>query len=66
MIRTEVAKRGVSYGGPSARLASLGLHDHPVDLRNKMIRGKFTNASMLPRMEALGRKGVSMAVPEER
>lgn len=54
MIRTEMVRRGVNYEGLSERLAALGAHDSPMNLRNKMSRGKFTAAFMLLCMEALG------------
>ncbi len=62
MIRTEMVKRGVSYEGLSERLAALGAHDSPVNLRNKMSRGKFTAAFMLLCMEALGCKALNLEV----
>ena len=60
MIRTEMVRRGVSYEGLSERLTALGAHDSPVNLRNKMSRGKFTAAFMLLCMEALGCKTFSL------
>ncbi len=54
MIRTEMVKRRVSYEGLSERLAALGAHDSPANLRNKMSRGRFTAAFMLLCFESLG------------
>ncbi len=61
MIRTEMVRRGVSYEGLSERLASLGAHDSPVNLRNKMSRGKFTAAFMLLCLEAVGCNFLSLS-----
>ena len=58
MIRTEMVRQGVSYEGLSERLAAQGVHDSPVNLRNKMSRGKFTAAFMLLCLEALGCKAL--------
>ena len=58
MIRTEMVRRAVSYEGLSERLAVLGTHDSPVNLRNKMSRGRFTAAFMLLCLEALGCKAL--------
>ena len=66
MIRTEMVRRGVSYEGLSERLASLGTHDSPVNLRNKMSRGKFTAAFMLLSLEALGCHELTLVTPSDR
>jgi len=58
MVRSEMVRRGVSYEGLSERLGALGAHETPVNLRNKMSRGKFTAAFMLLCFEALGCKSL--------
>lgn len=60
MIRTEMVRRGVSYEGLSERLQALGSPDTPVNLRNKMSRGKFTAGFMLLCFEALGCKTLAL------
>lgn len=54
MVRTEMVRRGITYEGLSERLAALGVHDTPVNLRNKISRGKFTAVFLLQCMEAIG------------
>lgn len=56
ILRAEMVRRGATYETLSERLAALGAHDTPVNLRNKVSRGKFTAAFMLLCMEALGCK----------
>ena len=60
MIRTEMVRHGVSYEALAERLAMLGAHETPVNLRNKMSRGKFTAAFMLLCCEALGCKSLDL------
>lgn len=54
ILRTEMVRRGVTYETLSERLQMLGVHDTPVNLRNKVSRGKFTAAFLLECMEAMG------------
>ena len=60
MIRTEMVRRGVSYDGLSERLAALGVHDTPVNMRNKIARGRFTAVFFLQCLEAVGCKSLSL------
>lgn len=56
IVRTEMVRRGVSYEGLAERLAALGVHDTPVNMRNKIARGKFTAVFFLQCLEAVGCK----------
>jgi hypothetical protein len=60
MVRAEMVRRGVTYGNLSERLAALGVHDTPVNMRNKIARGKFTATFMIQVMEALGAKTLAL------
>lgn len=60
MVRTEMVRRGVSYEGLSERLAALGVHDTPVNLRNKVSRGKFTAMFLVQCLEALGCRSITL------
>ena len=62
MIRTEMVRRGVSYDGLSERLATLGVHDTPVNMRNKIARGKFTAVFFLQCLEAVGCKSIGLEI----
>ena len=48
-----MVRRGISYDGLSERLAALGVHDTPVNMRNKIARGKFTAMFFLQCLEAV-------------
>ena len=54
IVRAEMVRRGVSYEGLAERLAALGVHDTPVNMRNKIARGKFTATFMIQVLEAIG------------
>lgn len=53
IVRTEMVRRGVTYEGLAERLATLGVHDTPVNLRNKVSRGKFTASFLLECLSVL-------------
>jgi hypothetical protein len=59
ILRGEMVLPRVSYEGPAERLAKQGVHDTPVNIRNKIARGKFTAAFMPQVLEALGCKTIS-------
>ena len=60
LLRTAMVQRGVTYEGLSERLAALGVQDSPVNLRNKVARGKFTAVFMLQCLEAVGCKSMRL------
>lgn len=62
IVRAEMVRRGVTYETLSERLATLGVHDTPVNMRNKIARGKFTATFMLQVLEAVGCKNLSLEV----
>ncbi len=59
LLRTAMVQRGVTYEGLSQRLAALGVEDSPVNLRNKVARGKFTAVFMLQCLDAVGCKSLT-------
>lgn len=61
LLREEMVRRGVSYETLSERLGAMGLPDTPVNLRNKVSRGKFTAAFLLAACEAMGAESLRMA-----
>ena len=61
IVRTEMVRRGVSYEGLAERLAALGVHDTPVNMRNKIARGKFTAVFFLQCLEAVGCRNLNLA-----
>ena len=60
LLRTAMVQRGVTYEGLSERLSALGVQDSPVNLRNKVARGKFTAIFMLQCLEAVGCKSMRL------
>ena len=54
LLRAEMVKRGVSYEDLSARLHQMGIDDTPVNLRNKVARGKFMASFLLECFAAMG------------
>ena len=61
LLRTEMVRRGVSYELLSERLGTAGMPDTPVNLRNKVSRGKFTAAFFLAACEVMGAEVVRLA-----
>ena len=54
LLRAEMVKRGVTYEELAAKLAAMGVEETPVNLRNKVSRGKFMAAFMLQCLRAIG------------
>ncbi len=54
IVRAEMVRRGVTYERLADRLDALGVHDTPVNMRNKIARGKFTAVFLLQVLEAIG------------
>lgn len=52
-LRAEMMRRGVSYGVLVERLASIGIFDNEINLRNKVSRGRFTAVFLLQCLRAL-------------
>ena len=65
LLRSEMVRRGVSYDMLSQQLGAIGLPDTPVNLRNKVSRGKFTAAFMLAACEAMSCKTIHVDVAGE-
>ena len=61
LLRAEMVRRGVSYESLSERLGSAGMPDTPVNLRNKVSRGKFTAAFFLAACEVMGADVIRLA-----
>ena len=61
LLRGEMVRRGVSYETLSERLGAMGLPDTPVNLRNKVSRGKFTAAFLLAACEAMAVEAIRLS-----
>ncbi len=53
ILRAEMMRRGVSYAGLADRLATFGVTDNELNLRNKVSRGRFTAVFLLQCLKAL-------------
>jgi hypothetical protein len=53
LLRSEMVRRGVSYEELAERLEAMGVHDTPVNIRNKVYRGKFMASFMIQCLEAM-------------
>ncbi|SME94188.1 hypothetical protein SAMN06265365_101653 [Tistlia consotensis] len=54
LIRSEMARQGITYSQLQQKLESIGVHEDERNLRNKVSRGKFTAAFLLQCLEAIG------------
>lgn len=54
LLRSEMARRGMTYAQLVDALASIGIEDNERNLRNKVSRGKFTAGFFLQCLSALG------------
>ena len=61
LLRAEMVRRGISYEDLSERLGNAGLPDTPVNLRNKVSRGKFSAGFLLAACEVMGAELVRIA-----
>jgi Domain of unknown function (DUF6471) len=54
LLRAEMVKRGVSYDDLAERLHKIGIEETPVNIRNKVARGKFMASFLLKCFAAMG------------
>jgi hypothetical protein len=54
LLRAEMVKRGVSYEQLAERLHEMGIEETPVNIRNKVARGKFMASFLLECFAAMG------------
>lgn len=58
MLRGQMMHNGVSYAALAERLATLGVDDNELNLRNKVARGRFSATFFVQCMKALGTEWV--------
>lgn len=63
LLRNEMVRRGVSYEGLAKWLTTLGVHDTPVNMRNKVARRKFTAVFFQQCLEAVGIRELKLIGP---
>lgn len=54
LLRAEMTRRGVTYDDLAERLKAVGVEDTPVNLRNKVARGRFSAVFLIQCLNALG------------
>jgi hypothetical protein len=61
LLRAEMTRRGVTYEELSEKLAAIGIKDTPVNLRNKVARGKFSAVFLVQALAALGARSLRVS-----
>jgi hypothetical protein len=54
LLKSELKRKGVTYGQLVQRLAEMGVPEKEVNIRNKLARGKFTAVFLIQCLEAIG------------
>lgn len=54
LLKAELKRKGVTYAQLVEKLASVGVEEKEVNIRNKLARGKFTAAFLLACLDAIG------------
>lgn len=54
LLKAELKRQGVTYGQLVERLATIGVDEKEVNIRNKLARGKFTAVFLIQCLEAIG------------
>mgnify|MGYP003625896484 CR=1 FL=1 len=54
LLKSELKRKGVTYGQLVERLAAIGVDEKEVNIRNKLARGKFTASWLVQCLEAIG------------
>ena len=54
LLRAEMVKHGISYEQLAENLHAIGVDNTPVNIRNKVARGKFMAAFLLQCLQAIG------------
>ncbi len=53
MLKSELKRKGMTYGQLVEKLAEIGVDEKEVNIRNKLARGKFSAAFMVQCLEAI-------------
>jgi hypothetical protein len=60
MLKAEIKRRNMTYEQVSARLAEIGVHETPTNLRTKISRGGFSAVFFVQCLRAVGAKEVRL------
>lgn len=61
LLRAEMTRRGVTYDQLAEKLAAIGVRDSPVNIRNKVARGKFTATFLVQCLTAMGVRSLRLS-----
>lgn len=61
LLKAELAKRNCNYVSLSEKLSTVGVHDTPQNLSNKIARGTFSAVFMLQVLRVIGCEKVDLA-----
>jgi hypothetical protein len=64
LLRAEMTRRGVTYEELSEKLSAIGITDTPVNLRNKVARGRFSATFLVQCLTAIGARTLRLAESE--
>ena len=62
ILKSELKRRGITYGQLADRLTMLGTPENERNIANKISRGSFTAAFFMMCMDAIGVTSVSLEV----
>jgi Domain of unknown function (DUF6471) len=60
LLRAEMTRRGITYEELAERLASIGVRDTAVNLRNKVARGRFSAVFLVQCLRAIGARALRL------
>lgn len=60
LLKAELKRKGVTYAQLVEKLASMGIEEKEVNVRNKLSRGKFTAAFLLQCLTAIGESTIRL------
>ncbi len=60
MLKAEIKRRNLTYEQVSARLAEMGVHETPTNLRTKISRGGFSAVFFVQCLKAIGAREIRL------
>ena len=60
MLKAEIKRRNLTYEQVSARLAEMGVHETPTNLRTKISRGGFSAVFFVQCLRAVGCRSLAL------
>jgi Domain of unknown function (DUF6471) len=65
LLRAEMARRGITYEQLAEKLATIGVRDTSVNLRNKVARGRFSAVFLIQCLTAMGTRALRLSASED-